>query len=112
MPVVGAVGYRRLRAALAALRVTIVRLVIGSRRFLVDCGMPSPSLSIGVGDDSLMVLVIRLENSFTAEMMSWPASIIPSTTCSNGWCTVSHSTSLIELLDSASASVAGGKCDS
>ena len=112
MPVAGVVGYKRLRAALTALRVMIVRLVVGSERFLVDRGMPSPSLSIGVGDDSLMVLVIRLENSFTAEMMSWPASIILSTTCSNGWCTVSHSTSLIELLDSASASVVGGKCDS
>ena len=90
----------------------IVRLVVGSDRFLVDRGMPSPSLSIGVGDDSLMVLVIRLENSFMAEMTSWPASIILSTTCSNGWCTVSHSTSLIELHDSASASAVGGERDS
>ena len=112
MPVAGVVGYKRLRAALAALRVMIVRLVVGSERFLVDRGMPSPSLSLGVGDDPLMVLVIRLENSFTAEMMSWPASIILSTTCSSGWCTVSHSTSLKELHDSVSASAVGGERDS
>ena len=54
MPVAGVVGYKRLRAALTALRVMIVRLVVGSERFLVDRGIPSPLLSAGVGDDSLM----------------------------------------------------------